>query len=231
MTRGTGLLSLVAKDDLSSLMGRNQQFLSPFASLYAHSTNGFIILDCACTLVSQSDLSDLESQHSGESGDPADNEEDEEDEDEEEDSWLYYIKAALRTQAYNLSGLERFKLRTKSPKFLQRRFSLIHFKATTPGELFERKLDAEMYGEALQLAKSYALDTDLVYQKQWRAKPIKKSTIVDYLSKIKKRSWILHECLTRVSADIDTTKYLIDFGLRGTDVDSLIAIANEDDNK
>jgi hypothetical protein len=50
-------------------------------------------------------------------------------------------------------------------------------------------------------------------------------------SKIKKRSWILHECETRISPNIDTTKYLIEFGLRGTDIDSLIAINHTDDNK
>ena len=49
-------------------------------------------------------------------------------------------------------------------------------------------------------------------------------------SKIRKRSWILHECLERVSSNIDTTKYLIDFGLRGTDLESLIAIKENDDH-
>ncbi len=114
---------------------------------------------------------------------------------------------------------------------MKRKFSLLHFKSTTPEELFKSKLNSEEYGEALQLAKSYKLDTDLVYQKQWRSKPISKNTIVDYLSKIKKRSWILQECMQRVSPSIDTTKYLIDFGLRGTDLDSLIAIKEADDNR
>ncbi len=50
-------------------------------------------------------------------------------------------------------------------------------------------------------------------------------------SKIRKRSWILHECLERVSSNIDTTKYLIDFGLRGTDLESLLAIKENDDNR
>lgn len=34
-----------------------------------------------------------------------------------------------------------------------------------------------------------------------------------------------------MSPNIDTTKYLIDFGLRGTDLDSLAAIKEDDDNK
>ena len=49
--------------------------------------------------------------------------------------------------------------------------------------------------------------------------------------KINKRSWILYECLHRVSPNIDTTKYLIEFGLRGTDLDSLAAIKDNDDNR
>ena len=104
-------------------------------------------------------------------------------------------------------------------------------KSTTPGELFERKLEAEEYGEALHLARAYKLDSDLVYQKQWRSKPISESTIRDYLSKIKKRSWILHECEERVPSNLETTKSLIEFGLSGTDLDALIAIKEVDDNK
>ncbi len=108
---------------------------------------------------------------------------------------------------------------------------MLHFLSTTPEELFQSKLNAEEYGEALQLAKRYELDADLVYQKQWRSKPMKKSTINDYLSKIKKRSWILYECLERVPDQIDSAKYLIDFGLHGTDIDALIAINEKDDNR
>lgn len=116
-------------------------------------------------------------------------------------------------------------------RYLKRKFSIMHFKSTTPEELFIRKLNAEEYGEALQLAKAYKLDTDLVYQKQWKIKPISKSTILDYLSKIKKRSWVLQECLVRVSENIDYTKFLIEFGLRGTGIDSLMAIKSDDDNR
>jgi hypothetical protein len=62
---------------------------------------------------------------------------------------------------------------------------LLHFKSTTPEELFNSKLNAEEYGEALQLAKAYNLDTDLVYQKQWRSKPMTKATTNDYLVRTK----------------------------------------------
>ncbi len=44
-SRGTGLLSLVAAHDLSSLMGRSQQWVTPYACLYPYVPDEFIILN------------------------------------------------------------------------------------------------------------------------------------------------------------------------------------------
>lgn len=41
----------------------------------------------------------------------------------------------------------------------------------------------------------------------------------------------MHECEERISPNIDTTKLLLDFGLHGTDLDSIIAISETDDNR
>lgn len=43
------------------------------------------------------------------------------------------------------------------------------------------QIDHEEYGEALALAKAYGLDSDLVYQRQWRKSPVSVATIQDYL--------------------------------------------------
>lgn len=43
-------------------------------------------------------------------------------------------------------------------------------------------------------------------------------------SKIKKRSWVLHECLERVPETVDAAKELLQYGLRGTDLEALLAI-------
>ena len=43
------------------------------------------------------------------------------------------------------------------------------------------QIDNEEYGDALQLARTYQLDCDLVYQRQWITSPISKATIEDYL--------------------------------------------------
>lgn len=43
-------------------------------------------------------------------------------------------------------------------------------------------------------------------------------------SKIKKRSWVLHECLERVPENVDAAKELLQYGLKGTDLEALLAI-------
>ena len=49
-------------------------------------------------------------------------------------------------------------------------------------------------------------------------------------SKISKRSWVLHECLERVPDSIDAMRALLNYGLRGTDLEALIAIGEGTDH-
>lgn len=43
------------------------------------------------------------------------------------------------------------------------------------------QIDNEEYGEALSLAHAYNLDSDLVYQRQWRKSTVSIASIQDYL--------------------------------------------------
>ena len=43
------------------------------------------------------------------------------------------------------------------------------------------QIENEEYGEALLLARTYGLDCDLVYQRQWRKAPVSIAAIQDYL--------------------------------------------------
>ncbi|KAG9494612.1 hypothetical protein GDO78_002120 [Eleutherodactylus coqui] len=101
--------------------------------------------------------------------------------------------------------------------------------AAHDGGFLSLEIDHEEYGEALSLAQAYGLDTDLVYQRQWRKSAVNIATIQDYLSKIKKRSWVLHECLERVPENVDAAKELLMFGLKGTDLEALVSIGNGED--
>lgn len=48
--------------------------------------------------------------------------------------------------------------------------------------------------------------------------------IVLFQSKIKKRSWVFHECIERIPYNIDAMRELLEFGLKGTDLQALLAI-------
>ena len=47
ITRGNGALTLCSSYDLSYLMGHNE-WLNPYAHLYAYQKNGFLVLDVSC---------------------------------------------------------------------------------------------------------------------------------------------------------------------------------------
>lgn len=55
------------------------------------------------------------------------------------------------------------------------------------GCLFTLQIDSEEYGEALSLAQAYHLDSDLVYQRQWRKSPVSIASIQDYLVRDERR--------------------------------------------
>lgn len=56
-------------------------------------------------------------------------------------------------------------------------------------------------------------------------------TIQEHLSKISKRSWVLNECITRVSETLEATRELLNFGLKGANLETVVNIAVNDDNK
>ncbi|EEC15059.1 conserved hypothetical protein [Ixodes scapularis] len=127
---------------------------------------------------------------------------------------------------YYVTDSQRFAPPRKKPKIITKFYRLLCVKSTTPEELFAAKIDAEEYGEALALARTYGLDSDLVYQRQWRKSTASVAAIQDYLSKITKRTWVLHECLERVPDSLKAARELLEFGLRGTDVEA-VATAGE----
>lgn len=105
---------------------------------------------------------------------------------------------AMKAALYWVTDSEKFRPRKTDPKILKRTYRLLGLKSTTPEELYARKvfidnwfnavtsicflqIDNEEYGEALQLARAYRLDCDLVYQRQWRSQKVSVATIHDYL--------------------------------------------------
>lgn len=83
----------------------------------------------------------------------------------------------------------------------------------------------------MALANTYNLDTDLVYQTQWRKSKLSLNAITEHLSKVSKRSWVLNECIMRVPDTMEAARELLNFGLRGANLETLIAIDICDNDK
>ncbi|XP_022250297.1 neuroblastoma-amplified sequence-like [Limulus polyphemus] len=215
--RFSGAITVASIHSARNLLGESPEWFEPAPQISQAYDRGFFVLECESQISSKKRALTSESEV-------------EESSDEEELSLVTRSARTVKKALYIITDNERFQPPRKKPKFVTRTYRLLCLKSTTPEELYTRKIDAEEYGEALALAKTYGLDCDLVYQRQWRKHPVSIATIQDYLSKITKRSWVLHECLERVPENIDATKELLQYGLQGTNLEALIAIGKGEDN-
>ncbi|XP_072038105.1 NBAS subunit of NRZ tethering complex-like [Amphiura filiformis] len=226
LARCSGALTVSSIKNLANLLGGSCEWFEPAPRVSQASDKGFLALEC------ESKLSSIKRQRSSSEADIDGHvAEEESDDDDDEDATLFtktskYMKQVL----YFVTESERFQPPRKKPKMMSRVYRLVCLQKTTPEELYHRRIESEEYGEALVLAQRFGLDCDMVYQRQWRKATVSLASIQDYLSKITKRAWVLHECLERVPDDIDAARELLQYGLRGTDLEALIAIGKGEDH-
>ena len=134
-------------------------------------------------------------------------------------------KRSASAVAYYITDSETFAPPKKKAKIVRKTFRLMGLVATSPEELYSRKIAAEEYGEAILLAQHYGLDTDLVYERQWRRSTKSGAAIQDYLGKMVRRQPVLKEVLETLPEDLDSTRALLEHGLRGTDLEAILALA------
>ncbi|KAJ1077714.1 hypothetical protein K5549_011041 [Capra hircus] len=221
LARCSGALTVSSVKTLKNLLGKSCEWFEPSPQVTATHDGGFLSLECEIKLAPK--RSRLETR-AGE-----DDEEEDSDSDQEisaKTRYFGYIKQGL----YLVTEMERFAPPRKRPRTITKNYRLVSLRSTTPEELYQRKIESEEYEEALSLAQTYGLDTDLVYQRQWRKSAVNIASIQNYLSKIKKRSWVLHECLERVPENVDAAKELLQYGLKGTDLEALLAIGKGADD-
>lgn len=225
LARCSGSVTVSSVRTLRNLLGKSCEWFEPSPRLTAAHDGGFLSLECEVKLAQKRGR--LESSLSGGGDDEEGDDAGDSDSDEESSKARYfgYIKQGL----YYVTEMERFAPPRKRPRTVMKNYRLVSLRSTTPEELYQRKIDNEEYGEALSLAQAYNLDSDLVYQRQWRKSTVSIASIQDYLSKIRKRSWVLHECVERVPENVDAAKELLQYGLKGTDLEALIAIGNSED--
>ncbi|XP_044025735.1 neuroblastoma-amplified sequence [Siniperca chuatsi] len=227
LARCSGSLTVSSVKTLRNLLGKSCEWFEPSPRVTAAHDGGFLSLECEVKLAQKRGR--LESNLSGGTSEDEEGDDGGDSDSDEESSakarYFGYIKQGL----YYVTEMERFTPPRKRPRTVIKNYRLVSLRSTTPEELYQRKIDNEEYGEALSLAQAYNLDSDLVYQRQWRKSTVSIASIQDYLSKICKRSWVLHECVERVPENVDATKELLQYGLKGTDLEALIAIGNRED--
>ncbi|XP_067884632.1 NBAS subunit of NRZ tethering complex [Heterodontus francisci] len=221
LARCSGALTVSSVRTLKNLLGQSCEWFEPSPQVSAAHDGSFMSLECEVKVAYK--------RHRLETNSFDDDEGEEDSESDDESSakarYFSYVKQGL----YYLTEMERFAPPRKRPRTITKTYRLVSLRSTTPEELYQRKIDNEEYGEALALAQAYDLDSDLVYQRQWRKSPVNIASIQDYLSKIKKRSWVLHECVERVPENVDAARELLQYGLKGTDLEALIAIGKRED--
>ncbi|XP_053879446.1 NBAS subunit of NRZ tethering complex isoform X2 [Malaclemys terrapin pileata] len=221
LARYSGALTVSSVKTLKNLLGKSCEWFENSPQVTSTHDGGFLSLECEIKLAPK--RLRLESR-------PGEEDEREDDSDSDDVTsakarYFSYLKQGL----YFVTEMERFAPPRKRSRTITKNYRLVSLRSTTPEELYQRKIDNEEYGEALSLAQAYGLDSDLVYQRQWRKSTVNIASIQDYLSKIKKRSWVLHECLERVPENVDAAKELLQYGLKGTDLEALIAIGKGED--
>ncbi|XP_072794287.1 NBAS subunit of NRZ tethering complex [Vicugna pacos] len=222
LARCSGALTVSSVKTLKNLLGKSCEWFEPSPQVTATHDGGFLSLECEIKLAPK--RSRLETR-----GGEEDEGEEDSDSDQEGSAkarYFGYIKQGL----YLVTEMERFAPPRTRPRTITKNYRLVSLRSTSPEELYQRKIESEEYEEALSLAQTYGLDTDLVYQRQWRKSAVNVASIQNYLSKIKKRSWVLHECLERVPETVDAAKELLQYGLKGTDLEALLAIGQGADD-
>nr|XP_012999154.1 neuroblastoma-amplified sequence-like [Cavia porcellus] len=222
LARSSGAVTVSSVKTLKNLLGRSCEWFEPSPQVTAAHDGGFLSLECEIKLAPKRPRLEVRA------GDEDDGEEDSDSEHGMSAKARYfgYIKQGL----YLVREMERFAPPRKRPRTITKHYRLVSLRATTPEELFQRKIESEEYEEALSLAHTYGPDTDLVYQRQWRKSAVNVASIQNYLSKIKKRAWVLHECLERVPETVEAAQELLQYGLKGTNLEALLALGSGADS-
>ncbi|XP_071954493.1 NBAS subunit of NRZ tethering complex-like isoform X2 [Antedon mediterranea] len=213
-----GNVTITSANSMNNLIGESHEWMHPMPQVLPAFNEAFIALECEAVSGTKRPRDDS---LSGRMEFVAEEDEAEDDEDEN----VGYIKRGLnlsKRMMYFVTESERFQPPRKKPKLVTRTYRLLQLKKTTPAEYFARKIENEEYGEALILGRRYNLDTDKVYQHQWRNNRVSKASIYDYLNKVQKQSWVLKECITRVPDNLEAAEELLHYGLSRTNITTLI---------
>ena len=191
IARLSGGVTIVPLNNLDkNMLGDSAEFFAGTSHLSKCFGKGFFVLEREITDRRQKSRSEGTEEDDSFDRMKSNQSESSDDEDDEEASLLIKGKRLATHAAYLVTESERFAPPRKRPRLTYHNYKLLALLSTTPEELFGRKIEMEEYGEALILAQHYNLDSDQVYERQWKLSNMSTTAISDYFTKIKRRSLV-----------------------------------------
>ncbi|XP_013176850.1 PREDICTED: neuroblastoma-amplified sequence-like [Papilio xuthus] len=204
LSRFSGAVSVCGIEDMENILGKQPEFFQGTPQVTRAHEGAFMVLEC------ESNVLPANKSTSDETMEVVKVEED------VDDSMLELTKELFKTVLFAITDMETFQPKPKKITVVSRVYRLLGVKSTTPTELFSRKIESGNYSEALSLAEQFGLDSDLVYQQQWRKNPVSTDAIDNYLSKVSKKIWAVHQCVDRLPETLPAANDLLRFGLHLT---------------
>lgn len=204
LSRFSGAVSVCDIENLANLLGKKPEFFQGTPQITCAHDGTFMVLEC------ESNVLPAKKSRSDESMELVKVEAD------TEDSMLEVSKEMVKWVLFAITDMETFQPKPRRITVVSRVYRLLGVKSTTPTQLFSRKIESGNYNDALALAETFDLDSDLVYQQQWRKNPVSTDAIQKYLSKVSKKIWAVHQCVDRLPETLPAAKELLQFGLQLT---------------
>ncbi|XP_026731752.1 neuroblastoma-amplified sequence-like isoform X2 [Trichoplusia ni] len=204
VSRFSGAVTICDLETMSNILGKKPEFFQGSPQITCAHDGTFMVLEC------ESNVLPAKKSRSDESMEVV------RVESEAEDTVLELARELLKWVLFGITDMEAFQPRPRRITVVSRVYRLLGLKSTTPTELFSRKIESGNYNEALALADTFNLDSDLVYQQQWRKNPVSTDAIQKYLSKVSKKIWAVHQCVDRLPETLPAAKELLQFGLELT---------------
>ncbi|XP_047984540.1 LOW QUALITY PROTEIN: NBAS subunit of NRZ tethering complex-like [Leguminivora glycinivorella] len=219
LSRFSGAVSVCNIENMINILGKKPEFFQGAPRVTMAHAGTFMVLEC------ESNVLPSKRARSDDSLEMVQIEPD------TEDTMLDLTRELFKSVMFAITDMETFQPRPKRVTVVARVYRLLGVRSTTPQELFSRKIESGNYTEALALAEEFGLDSDLVYQQQWRKNPVSTDAIQKYLSKVSKKIWAVHQCVDRLPETLPAAKELLHFGLKLTNEEILNEINKDREEK
>ncbi|XP_053611454.1 NBAS subunit of NRZ tethering complex-like isoform X2 [Plodia interpunctella] len=204
VSRFSGAVSICNIEDMVNILGKKPEFFQGAPKVTCAQDGAFMVMEC------ETNILPVRKSRSDESMEVV------KAESEPEETVYTAMKELLKWMLYSITDMETLQPRARRVRVRARALRLLALRSSTPADLFCRKIESGNYTEALALAEAYNLDSDLVYQQQWRKNPVSSDAIEKYLSKVSQKIWAVHQCVDRLPESLAAAKQLLQFGLELT---------------